>query len=115
MAANKGALLILASYCVRSSDFQPLMHLDALPTIMRNYVCDFTTPLLPEVCHNVDIEHYLQPLTGENLKFKNFKVASCDNDAHLNVHALSKIDRSIITMTETHIKTRASQPIIYGG
>ena len=35
------------------------------PSIRHNDICDFTASLLTEVCHEVDIEPYLQPITGE--------------------------------------------------
>ena len=67
--------------------FQHLMHLTArtvfFPTIRHNNIHDFTASLLSGVCHYFKIEHYLQPLSGENLRHR---TAVCDEDARLDIH-----------------------------
>ena len=42
---------------------------DGFPIIRHNEICDFTANIMSEVCHNVSIEPYLQPVTGESLSF----------------------------------------------
>jgi len=49
-----------------------------------NNVRDLTASLLSEVCHNVKVEPNLQPLTGEELRYR---TAVCDDDAGLDIHA----------------------------
>ena len=39
----------------------------AFPIIHHNNIRDLTAQLFPEVCHDVQIEPHLQPLTGEIL------------------------------------------------
>ena len=54
------------------------------PTIRHNEIRDLTASLLTEVCSNVAIEPYLQPLSGET-----FRLASTNTDdgARLDVRA----------------------------
>ena len=64
----------LPSHCVCGSDFST-SHVfscphGAFPTIRHNNTHDFTVSLLSEVCHDVKVEHYLQPLTGETLRYR---------------------------------------------
>jgi len=40
---------------------------------------------LSEVCHDVKVEHYLQPLTGETLRYR---TAVSGDDAHLDIRAV---------------------------
>jgi len=64
----------LPSHCVCGSDFSTSHAFScphgAFPSIRHNNICDFTASLLSEVCHNVKVGHYLQPLTGETLRYK---------------------------------------------
>ena len=46
------------------------------PTLRHNEVRDITADLLKEVCHNVDIELALQPLSGETFRYATAKVES---------------------------------------
>ena len=50
----------------------------------HNEVCDLTASLLKEVCQDVSIEPSLQPLTGENFRYKTAKTA---DDAWLDISA----------------------------
>jgi len=54
----------------------------AFPTIRHNNIRDFTALLLSEVCHDFKVEHYLQPLTGENLRYK---TGVCDDNPCLDI------------------------------
>ena len=61
--------------------FRLLMHLAALTVpFLPSDITTFVTSLQSEICHDVKIEHYLQPLTGENLRYK---AAVSDDDARL--------------------------------
>ena len=43
-----------------------LLFIDTTNVVINNYkIRDFNASLLPEVCHNVAIEPYLQSLNGE--------------------------------------------------
>ena len=42
-------------------------HHGGLPTIRHNPICDITANLLSEVCHDVEKEPALQPLTVETI------------------------------------------------
>jgi len=53
----------------------------AFPIIRHNKIF---ASLLSEICHDIKIEHYLQPLTVENLRYK---TAVCDDNASLDIHA----------------------------
>ena len=59
----------LPSTCVCGSAFTVEHSLscphDAFPSIRHDRVRDLTANLLTEVCHGVEIEPHLQPLTGE--------------------------------------------------
>jgi len=50
----------------------------------HNNIRDFTALILSEVRHDIKIEHYLQLLTGENLRYK---TVVCDGNAHLDICA----------------------------
>ena len=54
------------------------------PSIRHNELCDITALLLTEVCHAVEREPCLQPLSGEQLKYK---TANDANEARLDVVA----------------------------
>jgi len=56
----------------------------AFSTIRHNNICDFTASLLSEVWYDVKIEIYLQPLSGENLRYR---TAVCDDDSRLDIRA----------------------------
>ena len=78
----------LPSHCVCGSDFS-ISHAfscphGAFPTIRHNSIRDFTASLLSEVCHDVKVEHYLQPLTGETLRYR---TAVSGDDARLDIRA----------------------------
>jgi len=64
----------LPAHCVCDRDLSTShafsCHHRAFPTIRHNNIHDFTALLLSEVCHDVKIEHYLQPLTGVNLRIR---------------------------------------------
>ena len=49
---------------------------DGFPTLKHNEVRDITADLLKEVCHNVNIEPALQPLSGETFRYATAKVES---------------------------------------
>ena len=57
-------LQLVIPYCVQKVAF-------LLSAIMK-YVRDLTAELLSEVCHNVEIESYLQPLNGETLQIASY-------------------------------------------
>ena len=40
------------------------------PSIRHNEVRDLTAELLSELCHNIEVESYLQPLNGETFQYK---------------------------------------------
>ena len=56
----------------------------AFPIIRHNYVRDLTAKLLSEVCHDVQTEPHLQPLTGEILRYK---TAVHEDDARVDIRA----------------------------
>ena len=53
-------------------------------TIRHNEIRDFTAEVLREVCHNVEIEPLLTPLTGERFQYR---TANTDDQARLDVSA----------------------------
>ena len=54
------------------------------PSIHHNEIRDITADLLSEVCHGVETEPHLQPVTGEELRHR---TAIRDDDARLDVVA----------------------------
>ena len=56
----------------------------AFPIIRHNDVRDLTAKLLSEVCHDVQTEPHLQPLTGEILRYK---TAVHEDDARVDIRA----------------------------
>ena len=56
----------------------------AFPIIRHNDVHDLTVKLFSEVCHDVQIEPHLQPLTGEILRYKSAVHA---DDARVDIRA----------------------------
>ena len=56
----------------------------AFPIIRHNDVCDLTAKLFSEICHGVQIEPHLQPLTGEILRYKSAVHA---DDARVDIRA----------------------------
>jgi len=78
----------LLSHYVCGSDFST-SHVfscahGTFPTIRHNNIHDFTASLLSEVCHDVKVERYLQPLSGETFKYK---TTFSDDDACLDIDA----------------------------
>ena len=67
----------LPSYCVCGKAFSISHALSCLhgafPIIHRNDVRNFTAKLILEVCHDVQLEPHLQPLSGELLHHKSAK------------------------------------------
>ena len=51
---------------------------------MENEIRDITATLLSEVCHNVEIEPHLQPVTGEQFSYR---TANVEDGARLDVAA----------------------------
>ena len=56
------------------------------PIIRHNDVCDLTAKLMSEVCHDVQVEPHLQPLSGELLHYKS---AVHEDDARVDIRAAS--------------------------
>ena len=73
----------LPSHCICGKAFSVTHALScphgAFPIIRHNYVCDLTAKLLSEVCHDVQTELHLQPLTG--------KTAVHEDDARVDIRA----------------------------
>ena len=67
-----------------STDHAMVCHMGGFPTIRHNEIRDITASLLMEVCPNVAIEPFLQPLSGESL---NLASANTTDGARLDVHA----------------------------
>ena len=59
-----------------SIDHSMICRKGGFPTLRHNEVRDITADLLKEVCHNVDIEPALQPLSGETFRYATAKVES---------------------------------------
>ena len=59
-------------------------HHGGLPTIRHNELCDLTANLMSEICHDVTTEPELQPLTGENMRYRS---AITTDGARLDVRA----------------------------
>ena len=78
----------LPSHCVCGKAFSVTHALScphgAFPIIRHNDVRDLTAKLLSEVCHDVQTEPHLQPLTGEILRFK---TAVHEDDARVDIRA----------------------------
>ena len=68
----------LPAKCICGKDFSVEHTLScptgAFPSIRHNDVGDLTAKLITEVCHNVEVEPALQPLTGESLSSCGAKV-----------------------------------------
>ena len=60
------------------------------PNLRHNEVRDITTDLLSEICHDVEVEPKLQPLTGERLFHR---TANVEEEARLDVKARGFWDR----------------------
>ena len=56
----------------------------AFPIIRHNNVRNLTAKLMSEVCHDVQVEPQIQPLSGELL---HHKTAKHENDARVNIRA----------------------------
>ena len=56
----------------------------AFPIIRHNDIRDLTARLLSEVCHDVQVEPHLQPLTGEVL---HYRTAVLEDDARVDIQA----------------------------
>ena len=56
----------------------------AFPIIRHNDVRDLTAKLMSEVCHDVQVEPHLQPLSGELLRYKS---AIQEDDARVDIRA----------------------------
>ena len=56
----------------------------AFPIIRHNDIHDLTARLLSEVCHDVQVEPHLQPLTGEVL---HYRTAVLEDDARVDIRA----------------------------
>ena len=54
----------------------------AFPIIRHNDIRDLTARLLSEVCHDVQVESHLQPLTGEVL---HYRTAVLEDDARVDI------------------------------
>ena len=54
------------------------------PIIRHNDIRDLTAKLLSEVCHDVQVEPHLQPLTGEVL---HYRTAVLEDDARVDIRA----------------------------
>ena len=80
----------LPSPCVCSKTFSVSHVLScphgAFPIIRHNDVRDLTAKLLSEVCHDVQIEPHLQPLTGEFLRYKS---AVLEDDTRVDIRTTS--------------------------
>ena len=78
----------LPSHCVCGKAFSVTHALScphgAFPIIRHNDVRDLTAKLLSEVCHDVQTEPHLQPLTGEILRYK---TAVHEDDARVDIRA----------------------------
>ena len=59
----------------------------AFPIIRHNDVGDLTAKLMSEVCHDVQVESHLQPLSGELL---HHKTAKHEDDARVDIRAAEK-------------------------
>ena len=57
----------------------------AFPIIHHNDIRDLTARLLSEVCHDVQVEPHLQPLTGEVL---HYRTAVLEDDARVDIQAV---------------------------
>ena len=77
------------------------LSLGGFPSIRRNELCDITASLLTEVCHAVGTEPCLQPLSGEQLKYK---TANDTDEACLNMVAFgTRMDRKLPLMSKCAI------------
>jgi len=80
----------LPSLCVCGAKFTVQHSLNCprggFPSIRHNEIHDITADLLNEVCHNVETEPCLQPITGEHLYYKS---ANREDGARLDVVAES--------------------------
>ena len=78
----------LPSHCVCGKAFNISHALScphgAFPIIRHNDVRDLTARLMSEVCHDVQLEPHLQPLSGELLCYKS---AKHEDDARVNIRA----------------------------
>ena len=78
----------LPSHCVCGKAFTISHALScphgAFPIIRHNDVRDLTAKLMSEVCHDVQVEPHLQPLSGELL---DYKTAKHENDARVDIRA----------------------------
>ena len=78
----------LPSHCVCGKAFSVTHALScphgAFPIIRHNDVRDLTAKLLSEVCHDVQTEPHLQPLTGEILRYR---TAVHEDDARVDIRA----------------------------
>ncbi|XP_065893485.1 uncharacterized protein [Dysidea avara] len=80
--------LLLPSSCVCGKQFS-VEHAfscpcGGLPTIRHNELRDITAGLLTELCHGVEVEPSLQPLSGESFRLRS---ANTENGARLDVVA----------------------------
>ena len=78
----------LPSHCVCGKAFNISHALScphgAFPIIHHNDVRDLTAKLMSEVCHDVQLEPHLQPLSGELLRYKS---AKHEDDARVDIRA----------------------------
>ena len=56
----------------------------AFPILCHNDVRDLTAKLMSEVCHDVQVELHLQPLSGESLRYKS---AVHEDNARVDIRA----------------------------
>jgi len=80
----------LPTHCVCSKTFS-ISHAfscphGAFPIIRHNDIHDLTAKLMSEVCHDVQVEPHLQPLSGESLHYKS---AVHEDDARVDIRAAS--------------------------
>ena len=77
----------------------------------HNNVRDLTAKLLSEVCHDVQIEPHLQPLTGMILRYK---TAVHKNDARVDIRAAGfwgcRHHRSFLMSVSSILLLRATSP-----
>ena len=78
----------LPSHCVCGKDFS-LSHALSCPhgafsIIRHNEIRNLTANLMSEVCHNVQIEPQLHPLSGETLHYQS---SIQDDDAKVDIRA----------------------------
>ena len=77
----------LPTYCVCGKDFT-LYHAlscphEAFPIVWHNEIRDLTVSLMSEVCHDVQIEPHLHPLSGEIMHHRS---AVLDDDAPVDYY-----------------------------